>query len=113
VKIFTYLEIADSIERACVAAADSFLPRRSAHKLPGIHNDLSWTRSTTSRTVPMEFDPSRYYPSEMELDSSGRFTTSRSYASQMEIDSSGRYGSSNYYGLSMDTSIDSSAGSRL
>jgi hypothetical protein len=111
VKTFTYLEIADSIERACLAAADLYLPRRAIDKRPDVHDDLRWTSSTASRTVPMEVNSGRYYPSEMELDSSGRFRSSRSYASQMEIDSSGRYGSSKYYGSSMD--IDSSAGHRL
>ena len=89
------------IERACLAAADSYLLHKSTGKPAGVHNDLTWMR-TTSRTTPMELDSVQRYPSLMEVDSTGRYGSSRSYGSQMEVDSTGRYSSSRSYGSQME-----------
>ncbi|KUJ15475.1 uncharacterized protein LY89DRAFT_735582 [Mollisia scopiformis] len=89
-----------SIERACLAVADAYLPYRLSRERPGVYNDFSWLRrGSTSRTIPMEVDPTLYYPSEMEVDSSGRYRSTRSYGSLMDVDSSGRYASSQSYGF--------------
>ena len=80
--------IAGSIERACLAVANSYLPYRQSYQQPGIYNDLACMRSSTSRTAPMEIDSNPYYPSRMEVDSSRRYSSSRSYGSLMEVDSS-------------------------
>ncbi|KAH6717568.1 hypothetical protein BKA61DRAFT_571658 [Leptodontidium sp. MPI-SDFR-AT-0119] len=100
-----------SIERACLAVADSHLPSRQSYQQPGVYNDLAWMRSSTSRTTPMELDSNTYDPSRMEVDSSGRYRSSSSYPSRMEVDSSGRYRSSTSYGSPMD--VDSSGGRKV
>ncbi|TVY34923.1 hypothetical protein LOCC1_G006403, partial [Lachnellula occidentalis] len=93
----------NQLERACLAAADSYLVRKNAQSQqePGVHNNLAWI-GTTSRTTPMELDSVQRYPSLMEVDSTGRYGSSRLYGSQMEVDSTGRYGSSRSYGSQME-----------
>jgi hypothetical protein len=101
-----------SIERACLKAANSYLPYRAGYQQAWVYNDLTWTEGSTSRTTPMEVDSGPYYLSQMEVDSTrGGHRLSRTYGSRMDVDSTGGHRSSRSYGSRMD--VDSSAGRRV
>lgn len=79
----------DSIERACLAAADYYLPHKSATRRVSIYNDLAWMSRSTSHTTPIEETPDLYCHSNIEVDSTARYTPYHSYGSLRDVDSSG------------------------